>query len=250
LSSSVRIHKWIASTGVTSRRKAEEVLLEGRITLNGVVVKQLGTLMDPATDVVTFDGNTIYAPSELKTYLFYKPRGIITSKSDELGRKTIMDYFEFDTALNPVGRLDQESEGLLLMTHDGDLLLKLTHPRYGVKKIYEVDVVPSGQIITPTLKNLTPLSDAVLSQLCECIELSDGPGHFDSITHIQADSILKYRIEVSEGRNRFVRRMLEAVGYSVQRLVRVQHGPYLLGNLKPGEWIAASELNLPTKTLR
>lgn len=245
---SVRIHKWIASTGVTSRRKAEEALLEGRITLNGVVVKQLGTLMDPSTDVVTFDGKIIHAPAELKTYLFYKPRGIITSKSDELGRKTIMDYFDFDTALNPVGRLDQESEGLLLMTHDGGLLLKLTHPRFGIKKIYEVDVVPSGQNITPTIKNLTHLSDAVLSQLCECIELSDGPGCFDSITHIQADSILKYRIEVSEGRNRFVRRMLEAVGYSVQRLVRVQHGPYLLGNLKPGEWIVANELDQPNKT--
>jgi len=228
-----RAQKIIAQSGLMSRRKAEEAIAEGRVALNGVVFTQMGQTLDPERDVLTVDGQKIELKLQKRTFLFYKPRGIVTTKSDELGRKTVMDFFQDVPGVNPVGRLDVDSEGLLLLSEDGDLLLKLTHPRYGVQKVYEVDVTPaligaaespfSGALVkTPNLR----------ATLMTGVALEDGPGKFDAIVELKPGT---YRVTVSEGRNRFIRRMFQAVGLSVSRLKRLSMGEYQLGDLKPGE---------------
>ena len=224
-----RAHKLIAQSGMMSRRKAEEAIAEGRVALNGVVFTQMGQMVDLSKDSLTVDGIEVQLKLNKKTFLFYKPRGVVTTKQDEFGRPTVMDYFKEDLTLNPVGRLDFDSEGLLLMTHDGELLLKLTHPRYGIKKVYEVDVVG---------KFLENFQESLLTE----VVLSDGPGKFDELID-QGEVIARdgrgggrqYRVVVSEGRNRFVRRMFQAVGLTVTRLKRLKMGDFELGDLKPGE---------------
>jgi 23S rRNA pseudouridine2605 synthase len=225
-----RLQKLIAQAGVMSRRKAEEAIAEGRVTLNGVVVKEMGITADLADDRVEVDGLPIATkPKYLKkTFMFYKPREVMTTKSDDRGRKTVMDFFE-DASLNPVGRLDYDSEGLLLMTHDGDLLLKLTHPRYEIEKVYEVEVMESG----------VPTPPDFIKRMLSGLDLEDGQGKFDILEEIPSTSknpaVKAYKVVISEGRNRFIRRMFDAVGLEVSRLKRVRMGEYELGDLKPGE---------------
>jgi len=180
----------------------------------------LGRAIDLSHDRLTLDGNPVCPPEEKRTFLFYKPRGVVTTKSDPEGRPTVMDFFKDHPSVNPVGRLDADSEGLLLMTEDGDLLLRLTHPRFGVKKIYEVEI--QGAWL-----------DRYALMLCEGVELSDGVGKFDELLSLKAG--VRFRVTVSEGRNRFVRRMFGALGLTVTQLKRVQMGKYLLGDLKAGE---------------
>ncbi len=226
-----RLQKLIAQAGVMSRRKAEEAIAEGRVSVNGVVSTEMGQTADLADDQVLVDGLPIATkPKYLKkTYLFYKPREVLTTKSDDRGRKTVMDFFPDDSSLNPVGRLDYDSEGLLLLTHDGDLLLKLTHPRYEVEKVYEVEVMESDVPTPPDFVN----------RMLAGIELDDGPGKFDVMEEIPSSSknsaVKAYRVVISEGRNRFIRRMFTALGLEVTRLKRVRMGVYELGDLKPGE---------------
>ena len=226
-----RLQKLIAQAGVMSRRKAEEAIAEGRVSVNGVVSKEMGQTADLSTDIVLVDGVaiTLKSAADKKTFLFYKPREVVTTKSDERGRKTIMDFFPEDPSLNPVGRLDYDSEVLLLLTHDGDLLLKLTHPRYEVEKVYEVDVMESG----------VPTPPDFIKRMLSSIELDDGPGKFDVLEEIPSTSknpaVRGFKVVISEGRNRFIRRMFTAVGLDVTRLKRVRMGEYELGDLKPGE---------------
>ncbi len=205
-----------------SRRKAEEAIAEGRVTLNGQIFTNMGQTLDPEKDALTVDGVPLLVPTEKKTYLFYKPRGIVTTKSDEKGRPTVMDFFKDEPSLNPVGRLDYESEGLLLMTHDGELLLHLTHPRYGVKKVYEVTIHGS-------------LNSEALKALVRGVDLEDGSGRFDEITRMDGEN--NWRVTVSEGRNRFVRRMFSAFRCEVTRLKRTQMGEYSIGDMQPGDRI-------------
>ena len=226
-----RLQKLIAQAGVMSRRKAEEAIAEGRVSVNGVVSTEMGQMADLSEDQVMVDGLPVAAKPKYaqKTYLFYKPRGVVTTKQDQFGRKTVMDYFDDDLSLNPVGRLDYDSEGLLLMTHDGDLLLKLTHPRYEIKKIYEVEVMPNGSLLQPDFQQ----------KLLAGVALEDGTGQFKEIYPMASSSqnpqVQGFRVVVAEGRNRFIRRMFEAVGFEVTRLKRIQMGEYELGDLKPGE---------------
>ena len=215
-----RAQKVISQSGLMSRRKAEEAIQAGRVSLNGVVFTQMGQLVDSETDVLTVDGKPVTKVLSPKTFLFYKPRGVVTTKSDELGRPTVMGYFKDFPSLNPVGRLDFESEGLLLMTEDGDLLLKLTHPRYGHQKVYETEI--DGD-----------LSATAMEQLTTSVTLEDGSGKFDAIERVGMSKV--YIVTVSEGRNRFVRRMFSALGVRVVRLKRTRMGPHELGDLKPGE---------------
>ena len=225
-----RLQKIIAQAGVMSRRKAEEAIAEGRVSVNGVVSKEMGQTADLTEDQVMVDGLPVSVkPKYLqRTYLFYKPREVLTTKSDDRGRKTVMDFFE-DSTLNPVGRLDYDSEGLLLLTHDGDLLLKLTHPRYEVEKVYEVEVMLSG----------VPTPVDFMNRMLSGLELEDGSGKFDQLEEIPSSSknpeVRAFRVVISEGRNRFIRRMFIAVGLEVTRLKRVRMGVYELGDLKPGE---------------
>jgi 23S rRNA pseudouridine2605 synthase len=215
-----RAQKVIAASGRMSRRKAEEAIRDGRVSLNGEVFTEMGTLVDLSSDVLIVDGEQVSALEQKRTFLFYKPRGVVTTKDDPDGKPTIMDFFKDIPSVNPVGRLDLESEGLLLLTQDGDLLLKLTHPRYGVKKIYEVEVEGSG---VPSF----------IQKLLGGVELSDGLGKFDECEEL--DWKKKFLVTVSEGRNRFVRRMFSAVGFSVIRLKRLRMGEYELSDMNPGD---------------
>ena len=226
-----RIQKVIAQAGIMSRRKAEEAIAEGRVMLNGVVVTEMGHTVDLSVDELKVDGALVAAKAtnDQRTFLFYKPREVLTTKSDDRGRKTVMDFFPEDQALNPVGRLDYDSEGLLLMTHDGDLLLKLTHPRYEVEKVYEVDVMAGA----------TPPPVDFEKRLLTGVQLEDGNATFDRLEPIPASSknpyVKGYRVVVSEGRNRFIRRMFSEMGLEVTRLKRVKMGEFEIGDLKPGE---------------
>ncbi len=216
-----RLQKIIAASGLMSRRSAEEAILAGRVQVNGVVTSLLGTKASRDLDLITIDGTPIPKRETHRTFLFYKPRGVMTTKKDPEGRPTIMDYFQDVPAVNPAGRLDYESEGLLILTTDGELLLKLTHPRYRVKKIYEVT----------TDRRLT--KDHI-EKLCTEIQLSDGPGKFESCEKL--DERDTYRITILEGRNRFIRRMIAACDDNqVVRLLRTHMGPYALGTLSFGE---------------
>lgn len=223
MSTKERLQKVIASTGLMSRRNAEEAIQAGRVKVNGILTTELGTKADPSLDLITVDDRPIQKKDGHRTFLFYKPRGVMTTKKDPEGRPTIMDYFQDVPAVNPAGRLDYESEGLLILTTDGDLLLKLTHPRYQVKKVYEVT----------TDRRLTREH---IEKLCTEVQLSDGPGKFDSCEKLKERDT--YRITISEGRNRFIRRMIAACDDNqVVRLLRTHMGPYELGALGFGERI-------------
>lgn len=226
----MRLQKYISQCGVMSRRKAEEAILEGRVTLNGKPVTEMGVVVDPGCDEVCVDGKSLSLIRHKKTFLFYKPRGVVTTKSDEKGRKCVMDFFKDIPSLNPVGRLDLESEGLMLLTHDGDLALRLTHPRYGVVKVYQVKVAPLKNFI-PAVEGQTLIHEAV-QQWLSGVVLEDGVGKFLKVIELKP---FIFEIQINEGRNRFIRRMCHQTGYQVLELKRIQMGEYRLGHLKPGE---------------
>lgn len=217
----VRLHKWIAASGAMSRRKAEEAMAAGRVRVNGELAREPGTSIDPMTDYVEIDGRPVRQPDRRRVMAFHKPRRVMTTKHDPEGRRTILDFFPAELRrLNPVGRLDYDSEGLLLLTDDGELANRLAHPRYGVEKEYRVWV--SGR----------PAA-AIAVRLVDGLTLSDGPGRFESAREA-APGV--FDCVVSEGRNRFVRRMWDAVGHPVERLLRTRIGELRLGSLPPGEF--------------
>jgi 23S rRNA pseudouridine2605 synthase len=221
-----RLQKLIANAGIMSRRKAEQAIQDGRVKLNGEVVTELGTSADLTEDSLMIDGQFVKSPDRLTTVLMNKPLGIITSKFDPDGRKTVMDLLPEELHhLNPVGRLDFHTEGLLILSNDGQLTQTLSHPSFRVPKIYLTHVlgVPSPE----TLERLT-----------DSIELEDGPGRFEKVELHQEQSKEKSRLKVTvtEGRNRFVRRMMAAVGHPVEKLKRLQQGPLKLGALRHGEY--------------
>jgi 23S rRNA pseudouridine2605 synthase len=233
-----RLQKFIASTGYLSRRRAEEAIVQGRVSVNGTVVTELGIKVDPAHDQVSVDGKLLRAIASRRTILLNKPRRVMTTMSDPEGRKTVMELLpaNFQT-LKPVGRLDFDSEGLLLLTEDGELANRIAHPRYGIHKVYRVRVrkIPSAQ---------------TLRQLTTSVTLSDGPGRFEKVNPVGEPRIVggvpetELEITVSEGRNRFIRRMLDEVGHPVQRLLRIQVGGLRLGPLKSGEYLELSPRQL------
>ena len=223
---SERLQKLLARAGTASRRHAEELIRAGRVSLNGQVAI-LGNRADE-TDDVRVDGRRLHlSPASHTTLALYKPRGVVTSASDDLGRAGVLDKLPPIAGLHPVGRLDRDSEGLLLLTTNGDLTLRLTHPRYGHEKEYRVW---TGEEVT----------DDQLHRLESGVELPDGPTAPAQVRRAEAGLF----ITLTEGRNRQVRRMLEALGLTVTRLVRVRFGGLFLGDLEPGEYGTLSEANL------
>ena len=212
-----RLQKFLARSGMASRRAAEDLILAGRVLVNGRVAT-LGVSVEES-DAVKLDGVLVGGHVEHVTYMIYKRRGTLTTVQDDRGRPTVMGGFGDVPGLHPVGRLDRDSEGLLLLTTDGDLTLQMTHPRYGHEKVYRawIDGGPPGDETLDALEDGIELEDGVTApaQLHRA-----GPGVYVTIT---------------EGKNRQVRRMLEAVGYPVTRLVRVRVGGLWLEDLKPGE---------------
>jgi 23S rRNA pseudouridine2605 synthase len=214
-----RLQKILAQAGLGSRRTAEDLIAQGRVTVNGVVAT-LGTRADPEADAIEVDGALVGVRQGLVHYLLNKPAGVVTTASDPQGRPTVVGLVPTTPRVFPVGRLDADTEGLLLLTNDGDLAHRLTHPSFGVEKEYLADV--EG----------TPARGA-LRRLREGVDLDDGRTAPAKVSLVGDHSL---RITIHEGRNRQVRRMAEAVGHPVRRLVRVRIGPLSDRRLAPGDW--------------
>lgn len=218
-----RLQKVLAQAGVASRRQSEELILEGQVKVNGQVITTLGTKVDPDVDLIVVKGKSIKKETK-RTFVFYKPKLVITSMRDPEGRKTVADFFtHIPERLYPVGRLDYDTEGLLLMTNDGDLANKLAHPRYEVNKVYIATV--KGK---PT--------EEEIEQLRKGVQLEDGwtaPAQV-RLLHATPEKA-KLRMMIHEGRNRQIRRMCEAIGYPVSHLIRSKYAFLGLQGLKPGD---------------
>ena len=218
----VRIQKAIATAGLMSRRAAEDVISADRVRMNDQPVI-LGDRVDVEKDLLTIDGYPIPVNPGLETHLLYKPLGVISTSSDTHGRKTVVDLVGSDKRLYPVGRLDSDSEGLILLSNDGELTNRVTHPRYGITKKY-VALVEGA-----------PSVDA-LRLLTSGVELDDGTARASKARVIEKQGTRSLvEVVMSEGRNREVRRMLSAVGHEVISLVRTAIGPITDRTLKPGE---------------
>lgn len=229
----VRLQKFLASAGVTSRRKAEELITAGRVRVNGAVVKELGTKVDPAADRVLVDGRRIDSAEQVWIAL-NKPRGYVTTRADPHGRPTIYELLpDAMHTLFYVGRLDIDSEGLILLTNDGDTAHRLLHPSFRVARVY--DVLVSGVVKPATVK-----------QLLAGVELEDGVARADSarVSPGRKDGESRVQVVLREGRKREVRRMMTAVGHKVQRLRRVSYGPVKLQGLAKGKWRGLTETEL------
>ena len=219
-----RLQKLLARAGIASRRAAEELIVGGRVTVNGAVVTELGTKADAARDDVRVDGERLPHP-RAQVLLLHKPPGVVTTLSDPEGRPTIRHYLpaRFERVF-PVGRLDFNSSGLLLLTNDGELAARLLHPRHRIPRTYRVKI--HGH---PTA--------AALGQLRRGVKLDDGvTGSAQVDVERTLPSKAWLRFTIREGRRREIRRMCEAVVYRVDRLVRIRFGPIELGRLEPGDW--------------
>jgi 23S rRNA pseudouridine2605 synthase len=218
-----RLQKVLAAAGVGSRRACEEMIADGRVTVDGDAA-ELGDKVDPATAVIHVDGERVIADPRLAYLAFNKPRSVVSTMDDEQGRAALADYLvDVETRVFHVGRLDADSEGLLLLTNDGDLANRLTHPSYGVAKTYLCQV-PG------------PVPKAVGRRLLAGVTLEDGPAKADAFRVVDTHrSSALVELVVHEGRKHIVRRMLGEVGHPVSRLVRTAVGPVKLGNLKPGK---------------
>ena len=223
-SEGVRLQKVLAQAGIASRRAAEAMIVEGRVRVDNVVVTELGTRVDPATAVVHVDGERVPTAPGVVVVAMNKPRGVVTSMSDDRGRPCVGDMVAGRSErLFHVGRLDAETEGLLLLTNDGELTNRLMHPSHEVAKTYRARV--DGAI-----------SKQAMRALSTGIDLDDGTIACDSARVIQRlDDRSLVEVTLHSGRNRIVRRMFDAVGYPVLDLVRTSIGPISLGNLKPGQ---------------
>lgn len=219
----VRLQKVLAGAGLGSRRACEELISAGRVSVNGVVVRELGVRVDPRTAVLHVDGRRVQLDTSMVTLAFNKPAGVVSTMSDDRGRPSLAQYVaDRPERLFHVGRLDAETEGLLLLTNDGELANRLAHPSHGVRKTYLATV--AGRV-----------RPGVGVQLRAGVQLEDGPVVVDSFRVVDttgAQTLVE--LVLHEGRNRIVRRLMEAVGHPVVRLVRTQIGPIRLGNLKPG----------------
>lgn len=219
----VRLQKVLAGAGVGSRRACEELIAQGRVVVEGRGVAELGARIDPASAVVRVDGKRINLRADLRYLAMNKPRGVLSTMSDPQGRSCVGDFVtELSERLFHVGRLDADTEGLLILTNDGDFAHRLAHPSHGVVKTYIAEVP-------------APVDRGVAAQLLAGIELDDGPVRVDDFRVIDSSGG-RALVEVSlhEGRNHVVRRLLDAVGHPVNKLVRVAIGPVRLGEQRPG----------------
>ncbi len=214
-----RLQKVLAATGWGSRRTCEELIAEGRVTVNGELAA-LGRRVDAEVDVIEVDGAPVGVKPGLVYYLLNKPRGVVTTAKDTHGRPTVVDLVPKEPRVFPVGRLDADTEGLLLLTNDGELAHRVSHPSHGVEKEYLAHV--KGRV-----------SAGALRLLREGVELEDG---ITAPAEASQPSPGVIRITIHEGRNRQVRRMCETVGHPVLRLVRTRIGPISDRSLRPGDW--------------
>jgi 23S rRNA pseudouridine2605 synthase len=225
----MRLNKIIADAGITSRRGADELIAHGRVTVDGRPVRELGAKIDPDNHEVAVDGETIRR-SLTKSYLvLHKPKGVLSTMYDPEGRPSLADFIDLrKERLFHVGRLDKDSEGLILLTNDGDLTFRATHPSFGLEKTYIIEF--EGRLET-----------GVDKVLLKGVELEDGMGRVLSFKQLSANWI---EVKIHEGRYHIIRRLMEAVGVEVLRLIRTNFGPISLGDTPEGRWRDLNEQEL------
>ena len=216
-----RLQKILSQAGIASRRASEQLMLEGRVTVNGETIRALGTKADAAHDDIRVDGRRIKVPERHRYLLLNKPRGYVTTRSDPQHRPTVIDLVAPGEYVYPVGRLDFDSEGLLILTNDGELAARLTHPRHGVARVYEARVLGIPD-------------DRDVARLSRGIVVDGRRTQPADIRRLRDPSVLQ--ITLREGRNRQVRKMCEAIGHPVDHLRRIAIGPIRDPKLKPGQW--------------
>jgi pseudouridine synthase len=221
----IRINKFLRDCGAGARRKCESLVLEGRVSVNGTLVRDLRTLINPEADEVSVDGERVHRFSENIYAAAYKPRGVVVTAHDPHGRDTYGEAIRgLPEGLFSVGRLDMESEGLLLLTNDGKLAFRLSHPRYGIERVYDVGVM--GE-----------MTEENVEQLRKGVMLEDGEATPKKVEMKEGDrETTVLEITLTEGRKREIRRMLAACGLEVEWLKRRSYGPVELGDLEPCEW--------------
>ena len=221
----MRLQKYMALCGVASRRKSEEIILSGKVKVNGKIIKMLGTTINPDNDVIMVNGKVI-KPEAVKVYIILnKPTGYVTTLKDEFNRRKVIDLIKgVDERVYPVGRLDYDTSGLLILTNDGDLTYKLTHPSHEIVKVYmaRVEGIPKEEELN-RFRNGLKIDDYITSK-----------AKINVLKEYKNSSILEIRIH--EGRNRQVRKMCASIDHPVLELKRVSFGGVELGNLKEGEW--------------
>jgi len=221
-----RLQKILSQAGIASRRASEQLMLEGRVTVNGDTVRELGTKADPVTDDIRVDGRRVKLAERHRYLLLNKPKGYVTTRSDPQRRPTVMELVGgVREYVYPVGRLDFDTEGLLLLTNDGDLAARLTHPRHEVPRVYEVQVlgVPDAHDIERLSRGVT-----IEGRRTQPAHVQLAPGRHEGHATL--------RITISEGRNRQVRKMFEAIGHPVDYLRRIAIGPLKDARLREGQW--------------
>ena len=224
----VRLQKAIANAGVASRRAAETLMREGRVTVNGAVVSTLGARANPETDDIRVDGRRVGRGGRRRYLLLNKPRGVVTTRFDPQRRKTVMDFLSgVSESVYPVGRLDYDSAGLLLLTNDGDLAALLTHPRHGLERVYEARVrgVPDASALKRLVRGVMLGGRRTAPATVSLVQAGRGLHGNQAVL----------RICITQGRNRQVRQMCEAIGHPVMRLRRVRIGPIQDKGLRPGQ---------------
>lgn len=219
----VRLNKFISNAGITARRKADELIFTGRVTVNMQTVTEPGTKINPEKDTVKVDGEKVKPQSELIYVVLFKPRGYVTTTHDDKNRPTVMDLIGLNTRLYPIGRLDYDTDGVLLLTNDGEFANMMMHPRHKVFKTYFA-------------KLDKPIEEPDIKKLREGIIIDGKPTSRAKVRVIPNTDDMNIWISIHEGRNRQVRRMLESIGFTVQRLKRVEYARIGLEGLKPGEW--------------
>lgn len=217
-----RLQKLLAQAGVASRRASEELIIQGRVTVDGKVAT-LGDKADPATQIVAVDGERIKVNRDIVYLAFNKPLGVVTTADDPQGRPTVIDFMPPKPRVFPVGRLDMDTSGLLLLTNDGEFTNRVTHPRYGIEKTYMCQI--RGNV-----------PKRVIRELIDGVELDDGPAKaIKANLRIADQNRSLIEMVIAEGRNRQVRRMMAAVGLNLEALVRTRIGPVRLGEMGQGK---------------
>lgn len=221
----IRLQKYLADASIASRRKSEQIILDGHICVNGKIVTELGTKVDTERDIVTYKGNEVKINNNYIYIMFHKPEGCVTTVHDQFERKTVMDYIQdIEERIYPVGRLDFDTSGLLILTNDGDLTYRLTHPKHNIEKVYIANVIgePTKEEINKFEKGLY-IDNYKTSQAKLYIVKRNG-------------NLTSIKVVIREGRNRQVRKMCEAINHPVRNLKRIATGKLFLGELKRGEY--------------
>ncbi len=219
----VRLNKFLSHSGVASRRNADEIIEQGRVEINGKVVTELGTRVDPGSDTIAVDGEVVRLPEKYTYVLLNKPKDTITTVKDERGRKTVMDVVSLRGRFYPVGRLDRNSTGALLITNDGELAHRLMHPRFEVEKAYYVRLDK-------------PLEEKDRKKLLRGVTIDKKKAKAEEVTLIEKSKRTEIGVVLHEGRNRQIRNMFEVLGYDVKALDRVAYAGLTCKGIKRGEW--------------